>query len=117
MDLKSKVLRLSFDEIKSIREASAQNFHIQEWSLALCGKRLLWKWFKEGDVNSKYFHHYVVNIREINDITCIETQDEKLKDVHEVKQEIVEHFLELFRDDMVNKSVLRDFEFKKINME
>lgn len=59
----------------------------------------------------------MVNRRRINEITCIEIHESKLIEVQEVKQGIQEHFSKLYINTMVNKPVIREDEYKMINME
>lgn len=49
-------------------------------------------------------------------ITCIETHDSKLTEVQEVKQGIQEHFSELYRNNMENRPIIREVEYKMIDM-
>lgn len=98
LDLKSEISCLTMDAIISKREASTQLFSLSRMNASILWQNSHFKWLKEGGANTKYFRRCMVNRRKTNEITCIETQNEKLAEVQEVKHEILEHFLEIFRN-------------------
>lgn len=56
------------------------------------------------------------NVRKFKDITCIKIENEKVTEVHEIKYEIFEYFSLGFKDYKENRPILRDFEFKRLEI-
>lgn len=69
------------------------------------------KWFKEGDSSSDYFHASIKSIIRRNTILAFKVGEVWIEWVSDIRQEVVNHFTNIFRESNMDRPRLDDFIF------
>ncbi|MCI08316.1 LINE-1 reverse transcriptase like, partial [Trifolium medium] len=73
------------------------------------------KWIKDGDSNTRFFHHSLISRRRKNQLETIKWNDRWVTEVDEVKGVIKNHFEHNFTERSFHRLVLNGIEFDKLS--
>lgn len=84
-----------------------------KWSYNLRIKRF--KWLKECDTNSCYFHVFVKSRTRRNVILSLKVKEIWIEGMSDIRQEAVNHFIEIFKEPNVNRPHLNGVVFRSLS--
>lgn len=77
----------------------------------------MYKWIKEGDKNTKYFHTLALIRKRKNTISTLFSNGVCVSDPAGIHKEAISYFKTLFKEEYPSRPVIEDLNFNKINPE
>lgn len=72
-------------------------------------------WLAKGDKNTRFFHNAMKERNRRNAITMVAGANKIVEGVGEVKEAVINHFVDFFKESNLNRLVPERLEFKRLN--
>lgn len=73
------------------------------------------KWIKKGDMNTKYFHHFVSHRRRCNYVEQITVENCEVKCNNDMRKEAGEYFYKLYIEELYRRPRLDSLHFEMLD--
>ncbi|XP_050892407.1 uncharacterized protein LOC127097950 [Lathyrus oleraceus] len=100
--------------ISSLVEDTWKNL---EYTKSLLTQKSRQVWLREGEQNSRFFHHYMKERYKRNHINVVDSSNGRVEGVNELENDVMCHFESFFKESRMSKSVPDGIEFKCLSEE
>jgi hypothetical protein len=114
-DSKAEADMLLEEEVKELQELSVNLHSLSRIQCSISWQKSQFKWFQEGDENSKFFHGVMSNRRRRNNINVVNVNGVNIEGVHTIRAEVFNHFSNHFRHTNVVQPSVDHLPFRKLS--
>lgn len=115
VDFLSDLKNICVEKIKTRSKAIENMWSLLRIKYFQLSQRSWSKLLREGNTNSGYFHAFVKSRGRHNDILPLKFKDGWIERVYKIRQEVVKHFYDIFRESNVHRPCLDDVVFRHIS--
>ncbi|CAJ2657018.1 unnamed protein product [Trifolium pratense] len=115
LDEKGEEEALSEEELVEFQGVSVDIHSLSRLHASISWQQSRSLWLKDGDANSKYFHSVLASRHRRNAMSVIQVDGVTLEGVEPIRQAVFSHFESHFKASNVNRPVVDDLQFKRLN--